>query len=94
MTVMVLKEMGWETIPKENIDSVNLDEKEEKALSLALNKIAERRDWNDEKLAKQPAFLCRKAHLLTHALLDYLLRSKGPNGVVIHEVGLRRRTQN
>lgn len=51
MTVMVLKEMGWETIPKENIDSVNLDEKEEKALSLALNKIAERRDWNDEKLA-------------------------------------------
>lgn len=51
MTVMVLKELGWETIPKENIDSVNLDEKEEKALSLALNKIAERRDWNDEKLA-------------------------------------------
>ena len=52
MTVMVLKEMGWETIPKENIDLVNLDEKEEKALSLALNKIAERRDWNDEKLAE------------------------------------------
>lgn len=52
MTVMVLKELGWETIPKENIDLVNLDEKEEKALSLALNKIAERRDWNDEKLAE------------------------------------------
>ncbi len=52
LTVMVLKELGWETIPKENVDLVDLDEKEEKALSLALNKIAERRSWNDEKLAE------------------------------------------
>jgi DNA modification methylase len=52
MTVMVLKEMGWETIPKENVDLVDLPEKEEKALSLALNKIAERRSWNDDKLAE------------------------------------------
>lgn len=52
MTVMTLKEMGWETIPAKNIDFVDLPEKEEKALSLALNKIAERRDWNDEKLAE------------------------------------------
>ncbi|MDD4995841.1 MAG: ParB N-terminal domain-containing protein, partial [Patescibacteria group bacterium] len=52
MTVMTLKEMGWETIPAKNVDFVDLPEKEEKALSLALNKIAERRDWNDEKLAE------------------------------------------
>ncbi|MCC6405512.1 MAG: ParB N-terminal domain-containing protein, partial [Candidatus Yanofskybacteria bacterium] len=52
MTVMALREIGWETIPKENADLVDLDAKEEKALSLALNKIAQRRDWNDEKLAE------------------------------------------
>lgn len=52
MTVMALKELGWETIPKENVDLVDMPEKEEKALSLALNKIAQRRDWNDEKLAE------------------------------------------
>jgi len=34
------------------VDSVDLSEKEEKALSLALNKIAQRRDWNDDKLAE------------------------------------------
>lgn len=52
MTVMALKELGWETIPRENVDLVDMPEKEEKALSLALNKIAQRRDWNDEKLAE------------------------------------------
>lgn len=52
MTVMALKELGWETIPKENVDLVDMPEKEEKALSLALNKIAQRRDWNDERLAE------------------------------------------
>lgn len=52
MTIMALKELGWETIPRENADFVDLDAKEEKALSLALNKIAQRRDWNDEKLAE------------------------------------------
>jgi DNA modification methylase len=52
MTVMALKELGMETVPKENVDFVDLDEAEEKALSLALNKIAQRRDWNDEKLAE------------------------------------------
>ena len=51
MTVMALKELKWETIPAKNIDFVSLPEKEEKALSLALNKIAQRRNWNDEKLA-------------------------------------------
>ena len=52
MTVMALKELGWKTIPKENVDLVYMPEKEEKALSLALNKIAQRRDWNDERLAE------------------------------------------
>ncbi len=52
MTVMTLKEMGWETIPEKSVDFVDLSEKEEKALSLALNKIAERRSWNDEQLAE------------------------------------------
>jgi DNA modification methylase len=51
MTVMALKELKWETIPAKNVDFVSLPEKEEKALSLALNKIAQRRNWNDEKLA-------------------------------------------
>ena len=51
MTVMALKELGRETIPRENVDFVELSESEEKALSLALNKIAQRRSWNDEKLA-------------------------------------------
>lgn len=59
MTVMALKELEWETIPKENVDSVDLSEKEEKALSLALNKIAQRRDWNDDKLAEIMAELNR-----------------------------------
>ena len=52
MTVMALKELGRETIPRENVDFVELSEAEEKALSLALNKIAQRRSWNDEKLAE------------------------------------------
>ncbi len=59
MTVMALKELEWKTIPKENVDSVDLSEKEEKALSLALNKIAQRRDWNDDKLAEIMAELNR-----------------------------------
>lgn len=52
MTVMALKELSWETIPEKNADLVDLEQKEEKALSIALNKIAQRRDWNDEKLAE------------------------------------------
>ncbi len=52
MTVMALKELNWETIPEKNADLVDLEQKEEKALSIALNKIAQRRDWNDEKLAE------------------------------------------
>lgn len=52
MTVMTLKEMGWIEIPEKSVDFVDLSEKEEKALSLALNKIAERRSWNDEQLAE------------------------------------------
>lgn len=51
MTVMALKELGWATLPGKNTDFVSLPEKDEKALSLALNKIAQRRNWNDEKLA-------------------------------------------
>lgn len=51
MTVMALKELGWDVIPEKNTDFVDLSEKEEKALSLALNKIAQLRSWNDEKLA-------------------------------------------
>ena len=51
MTVMALRELGWQAIPEKNTDFVSLPGKEEKALSLALNKIAQRRDWNDEKLA-------------------------------------------
>ncbi|MFH0791639.1 MAG: ParB N-terminal domain-containing protein, partial [bacterium] len=34
MTVMTLKEMGWEAIPEKSVDFVDLSEKEEKALSL------------------------------------------------------------
>lgn len=32
MTVMVLKELGWETIPKENVDLVNMDEKRRESI--------------------------------------------------------------
>lgn len=52
MTVMALREMEMEVLPEKNVDFVDLSEKEEKALSLALNKVAERRSWNDEKLAE------------------------------------------
>jgi len=52
MTVMALRELGWEVIPGKNTDFVDLSEKEEKALNLALNKIAQLRSWNDEKLAE------------------------------------------
>ncbi len=51
MTVMALKELKWGAVPAKNVDFVNLPEKDEKALSLALNKIAQRRNWNDEKVA-------------------------------------------
>ena len=52
MTVMALREMEMEVLPEKNVDFVDLPEKEEKALSLALNKVAERRSWNDDKLAE------------------------------------------
>lgn len=52
MTVMALREMGWKTLPAKHVDFVDLDEKEEKALSIALNKIAQRRSWNDERTAE------------------------------------------
>lgn len=52
MTVMALRELEYEKVPSKNVDFVDLPEKEEKALSLALNKVAERRSWNDDKLAE------------------------------------------
>ncbi len=52
MTVMALKELGWETIPEKNTDFVDLNLEDEQALNVALNKLAQKRDWNDEKLAE------------------------------------------
>lgn len=52
MTVIALREMGWKTIPQKNVDFVNLPENKEMALSLALNRIGQKRNWNDERLAE------------------------------------------
>lgn len=52
MTVLALKELGWEDIPQKNVDFVNLTKEKEMALSLALNRIGQKRNWNDEKLAE------------------------------------------
>ena len=52
LTVMVLKELGWETIPEKNTDFVDLSLEDEETLSVALNKLAQNREWNDEKLAE------------------------------------------
>ncbi len=52
MTVLALKELGWENIPQKNVDFVNLTKEREMALSLALNRIGQKRNWNDEKLAE------------------------------------------
>lgn len=52
MTVMALKELGWETIPEKNTDFVDLNLEDEQALNVVLNKLAQKRDWNDEKLAE------------------------------------------
>jgi len=52
MTVIALTELGWKTIPQKNVDFVNLPENKEMALSLALNRIGQKRNWNDERLAE------------------------------------------
>lgn len=52
MTVLALKELGWEDIPQKNVDFVNLTKEKEMVLSLALNRIGQKRNWNDEKLAE------------------------------------------
>ena len=52
MTVHALKELGWKEIPKENVDFVKLTKEKEMTLSLALNRIGQKRNWNDEKLAE------------------------------------------
>jgi len=63
MTVQVLKEMGWEEIPEKNVGFVNLPEPEEKALSLALNKIPELRIWDREKIGEMLADINRKSEI-------------------------------
>lgn len=63
MTVQVLKEMGWKEIPAKNIGFVNLPEPEEKALSLALNKIPELRIWDKEKIGEILADINRKSEI-------------------------------
>ncbi len=52
LTVMALKELNWETIPEKNADLVDLKLEDEQALNVALNKLAQNREWNDEKLAE------------------------------------------
>ncbi len=52
MTVLALKELGWKEVPAKNVDFVNLPENKEMSLSLALNRIGQKRNWNDEKLAE------------------------------------------
>ena len=59
MTVTALRELEWKSVPAKNVDFVDLSETEEKALSLALNKIAQLRNWNDETLAEMMADLNR-----------------------------------
>lgn len=63
MTIQVLKEMGWKEIPAKNIGFVNLPEPEEKALSLALNKIPELRLWDREKIGEILADINRKSEI-------------------------------
>jgi len=52
MTMLALKELGWKDIPQKNVDFVNLSKEKEMILSLALNRIGQKRNWNDEKLAE------------------------------------------
>lgn len=52
MTVCALRELGWKDIPEKNIDFVNISKEKEMALSLALNRVGQKRNWNDEKLAE------------------------------------------
>ncbi len=52
LTVMALKELGWETIPQDRVIFVDLGLEEEQAVNVMLNRLVENREWNDEKLAE------------------------------------------
>jgi len=52
MTVIALQDLGEKDIPPKNVDFVNLPLEKEMALSLALNRIGQKRSWNDERLAE------------------------------------------
>ena len=52
LTIMALKELDWETLPEKNADFVDLKLEDEQALNVALNKLAQNREWNDERLAE------------------------------------------